>query len=367
MELKLSQYLSHNLPNLQICNTVALQEGDIVIHAPGFEDRTMDVLNSISPCIESRAILIDYLPYFSDNKLLEIQTGINRLGIKNSNIDTIKYDRFLPGDFEERLERLLLNKTVSRALIDISTMSKLLILLVLNVCHRIDINISIIYCEAKDYGPTQEEFNLARDNSEIHRPTIQIYDGIIGVVRADSLASVSMQGQPTAAIVFMSFNDALTQVLLNTIYPSRLFMVNGRPPVHSWREEATAWIHDQVRREWEEDNPISFSSKQQTYLPDRVTSTLYYQDTIALLLDIYWRMSTSYRILLAPSGSKLQTVGCYIAKALHHDIHIEYPSPESFFPKYSSGIGKRWFVDFGNMTKLLKDISKYEIETYLKF
>jgi hypothetical protein len=175
-----------------------------------------------------------------------------------------------------------------------------------------------------------------------------------------------MQGQPTAALVFMSFNDALTQILLNTVYPGRLFLINGRPPVHSWREEATAWIHDQVRREWEEDNPMQSSLAEGVWLPKRVASTLDYRETVSLLLQLYWQLSATHRVLLAPAGSKLQAVGCFLVKALHPDIHIEYPSPEGFLPYYSSLVGNRWLLDLGDLSELLVAISKAERRRYLE-
>ena len=114
----------------------------------------------------------------------------------------------------------------------------------------------------------------------------------------------------------------------------RLFLINGRPPQHSWREEATAWIHDQVRKEWEEDNPSTEVENSLVPLPNRKVSTLDYRETVFLLIDLYWKLSASHRILLAPAGSKLQSVGCFMIKALHPDIHIEYPSPEGFQTSY---------------------------------
>ena len=57
--------------------------------------------------------------------------------------------------------------------------------------------------------------------------------------------------------MFMSFNESLTQALLDCVFPSRLFLINGRPPVHIWRETATAWIHETLRSEWREsDNHV---------------------------------------------------------------------------------------------------------------
>ena len=236
-------------------------------------------------------------------------------------------------------------------------------MLTLWVLKRVSAPVLVFYAEAKLYGPSEAEFNAAKKGNSVHQPSLQIFTGIHGVVRVDSLASVAMQGQPTAALVFMSFNDALTQSLLNTVYPTRLFLINGKPPVHSWRESGMAWIHDQVRREWDEDNPLDLSFPD---LPARSTSTLYYRETVLLLLNLYWELSTSYRILLAPAGSKLQAVGCSIVKALHPDVHIEYPSPQGFLRVYSEGIGKRWCLDFGNIAELLAALRDEELREYLQ-
>lgn len=354
------------LPLLQSCDRLPLEGGDIIIHAPGFEDRTMAIVEVVVPSSGVCAILLDYLPFNPKNRLSDVREALVARGIKIADEDILKYDRFEPGDFETRLQTRLLAHDARRAVVDISTMSKLEIMLVLNVCHKLDLSVRVLYCEAHTYGPSQEEFEGAKQQNKIHQPTLQIFTGVHGVVRVDSLASVAMQGQPTAAIVFMSFNDALTQVLLNTVYPSRLFLINGRPPVHTWREEATAWIHDQVRREWEEDNPVQPPVEGGVAMPRRVASTLDYRETVSLLLQLYWQLSANHRILLAPAGSKLQAVGSYLVKALHPDIHIEYPSPEGFLPPYSSGIGARWLLDLGQLSERLSAITHAERREYLE-
>ena len=354
------------LPPLQRCDRLQLGRGDVLVHAPGFEDRTMAITQTLETGIGASAILLDYLPENSANRLTDVRAALNSLGVTIDGRDILSYDRFEPGDFESRLSARLREHGVNRVIVDISTMSKLEIMLVLNVCNTLDMNVRVLYSEARAYGPSKEEFEDAKQQNKIHQPTIQIFTGVHGVVRVDSLASVAMQGQPTAAIVFMSFNDALTQVLLNTVYPSRLFLINGRPPVHTWREEATAWIHDQVRREWEEDNPVEFRSQSGPALPKRVACTLDYRETVALVLDLYWQLSVNHRILLAPAGSKLQSVGCYLVKALHPDVHIEYPSPEGFLPPYSTGIGTQWLLDLGRLSERISDISTAERREFLE-
>ncbi len=358
--------LTDLLPPIQPCDHVTLKKGDVVIHAPGFEDRTMAVTEAFVPTTETYGILLDYRPFNPKNRLRDVREGLLAHGIRVADENILQYDRFEPGDFETHLKSSLRAIRARRVVVDISTMSKLEIMLVLSVCHNLDLHVRILYSEAEVYGPNKEEFERAKQKNEIHRPSLQVFTGIHGVVRVDSLASIAMQGQSTAALVFMSFNDALTQILLNTVYPGRLFLINGRPPVHSWREEATAWIHDQVRREWEEDNPLTPGNGSSVPLPKRVVSTLDYRETVSLLMELYWQLSASHRVLLAPAGSKLQAVGSYLVKALHPDIHIEYPSPEGFMPYYSSGIGAQWLLDLSRLSELLATISEAERHEYLE-
>ncbi len=363
MTVKLQPSLRKTLPAMGKITNIALGEGDVLVHAPGFEDRTMEVTRGLEVGGEPHGILLRYEPANATNRLVEVRSSLEEQGIAISDADVLTYNRFLPGNFEKHLRCRLTLLRARRVVIDISTMSKLAILLVLNACMASELEVDVVYSEARHYGPTKDEFDNAKKAGKIHQPSLHVFNGIHGVVRADSLASVAMQGQPTAAIVFMSFNDALTQLLLNTVYPGRLFLINGRPPVHSWREAATAWVHEQVRREWNEDNPLVSDG---TLLPARTVSTLDYRESVALLLDLYWPLSTNHRILLAPSGSKMQTVACFLAKALHPDIHIEYPSPDGFAPEYSSGVGDRWLLSLGKLGKRLSEIEEAERQNFLE-
>ena len=362
----MSQF-SDMLPSLQPCIRLQLDEGDVIVHAPGFEDRTMAIAQVLTEnAAKAKGILLDYLPMNPMNRLIDVRHALTACGVSITDSDILRYDRFEPGDFDVRLLAILRKYSARRVILDISTMSKLAIMLILDVCHVLNVNLLIVYSEAKEYGPSRDEFEDARRNKKIHQPSLQIFTGVHGVIRVDSLASVAMQGQPTAAIVFMSFNDALTQVLLNTVYPSRLLLINGRPPAHTWREEATAWIHNQVRREWENDNPLQTLDAGTQGLPERVVSTLDYRETVSILSRLYWQLSVNHRFLLAPAGSKLQSVGCYIVKALHPDIHIEYPSPKGFRPPYSSGIGHQWTLDLGQLSARIVNISRAERRAYLE-
>lgn len=356
-----------SLPSLVAhARPLVLGSGDVLVHAPGFEDRSLAVLEMVVGRNSARALLLDYRPKSPSNKMRHVRGQLLERGLSVSREDVLVYDRFDPSDFEARLSSRLEVLEAKRVVVDVSTMSKLAILLVLEVCRKLGSYTLVLYAEARTYRPTRTEFEEARERGEIHRPTLQVFSGVHGVVRASSLASVAMQGQPTAAIAFMSFNDALTQVLLNTVYPSRLFLVNGRPPSHDWREAATAWIHEQVRHEWEHDNPLGSRSFEGVFLPARVASTLDYRESVRLVLSLYWQLSASHRVLLAPSGSKMQAIGCFLLKALHPDIHIEYPSPEGFAREYSTGIAERWLLELGHISGLVDSIGAAERQIHLK-
>ncbi len=353
------------LPVLSPVNRILIGPQDVIVHAPGFEDRTLSLLDLLVADPGASAILLTYLPYNEGNRLADVRNGLKACGVETQSSDIVEYDRFNPAGYEGALRERLAQRNAQRVVVDISTMSKLAVILTLKVCLELDREVILLYSEAEIYGPSHEEFETARRRNEIHRPTLQIYTGVHGVVRVGSLSSVAMQGQPTAAVVFMSFNDTLTQVLLNTVYPSRLLLINGRPPVHHWRQQATAWIHAEVCREWMNDNP-SVADALGDELPIRAVSTLDYRETVSLLVELYWELSETHRVLLAPAGSKMQAVGCFFAKALHPDIHIEYPSPEGFLPQYSSGTGQRWMLSFGRLKALVDDIATRERRAYLE-
>lgn len=363
MTPQLQSSLMRTLPDMVRAEGITLTSGDVLVHAPGFEDRTLAVTRGLNINGKASGILLRYEPANATNRLSEVRSSLEKQGIAVSDDDVLTYDRFSPGDFEDRLRLRFNLLSARRVVIDISTMSKLAILLVLNACLGSDFEVEILYSEAQHYGPTKDEFASAKKAGKIQQPSLHVFNGIHGVVRADSLASVAMQGQSTAAIVFMSFNDALTQLLLNTVYPGRLFLINGKPPVHSWREAAMAWVHEQVRREWNEDNALEPDG---STLPARTASTLDYRESVGILLDLYWKLSTNHRVLLAPSGSKMQTVACFLAKALHPDIHIEYPSPEGFAKEYSTGIGDRWLLPLGKLGMLLSQIKEAERQSFLE-
>jgi hypothetical protein len=100
--------LADLLPPLQSFDGLPLGDGDIVIHAPGFEDRTMAVAEAVVSSAGARAVLLDYIPFDHNNRVSDVREALLARGVEVADEDILKYNRFEPGDFESRLQRRLL-------------------------------------------------------------------------------------------------------------------------------------------------------------------------------------------------------------------------------------------------------------------
>ena len=59
-------------------------------------------------------------------------------------------------------------------------------------------------------------------------------------------------------------------------------------------------------------------------------STIDYRKTLKLILDLYKRYSAFDRIVIAPTGSKMQAVAIGIVRGVLGDLQIIYPTPLQF-------------------------------------
>jgi hypothetical protein len=339
------------LPSLAPASSLIIGDGETFVTCAGFEERALTGAGCAMFNSGGRAVLLEYLPQNPKNQGLQLEEMFRRAGARS--VRSVIYDRFAPKDFARDLANLLAETTA--VVLDISAMSKLAIILCLKVCESVGVAVTMFYAEAEEYGPSEEEYQDKRAQVATIRPTMRMDAGVYGVIRTRETSSVAMQGQPNAAIAFMSFNERLTQALVNSVNPGRLFLINGIPPTLRWREEATAWIHEQLRSEWpDDDNPVANG------LPVRATSTLDYRETVDVLLDLYWELASNHRVIIAPTGSKMQAVACYLAHALHPDIQIEYPTPEGFLDLYSRGVGRTWVLTLGPLGQAIRQWSDQE-------
>lgn len=346
------------MPKLTPVRELVLHNREMFVAAGGFEERALALPGILQSCeaSDSSALVLDYLPQYNQNSLQEICSVLNE---KGCHVICKKYDLHAPFDFDIKLRNTLIELNTEAVCLDISGMSRLAIMIVLDVARELNLPLRIVYAEACRYAPSKEEFEAAKRTEQQHLPTSFIQTGVYDVLHVSRLTSIRMQNHATLLIAFDSFNESLCQALVNVINPSRFILINGRPPRQElrWREQATAYVHKFLRREWsieDDNNPI------------KTTSTLHYEETYDLLVNLYWRFSGSHRIILSPTGSKMQTIGSYLLRSVHNDVHIEYPTAQGFFTdKYSTGVRDTWQLDLGRMGDFVNHLRNKEIKEHL--
>lgn len=327
---------------------------NILITSEGFEERSLEWLRSLEGAgLFDAAIVFKNVPE-RKSRLDELMYEVKRVvSVEPTVIDFCRYDvESSEGHIRSTLNSLCVAET--NVYIDISVMSRVLIVILLCMFKKCKCNLFIIYCEPDDYAPSQDVFYEYLEKQQV--ASIAPSSGFRQVIRTPLLSSSVMQDAPTVAIGFTSFNEQLLRALLSSLNPANLFLINAIPPSLHWRAQATLLVHKDIVHEYSNDNPINNDDG----LLERRSSTLLYQETVDILTKIYIKYCYTHRIVIAPTGSKMQALACGFIKACCHDVHIEYPTPESYFVNnYSSSkIKNIHYIELLDFPELLLQYSE---------
>jgi len=324
-------------PPLLSVDKVGLSQGDVLVLCAGFEDRAVRALNHSINLGEKgfSVIVIDYLPFVEENRIGEINEKCHSHGIP---VQYLQYDRPNPSGIGNRL-LVLLENNAGRVYVDISGMSRLLIVQILDALGSRPSEfsgITVIYSIAQYYPPNEEEVDKAIEKmkEDFLYSAMFLSSGVFEVTVAPELSSFSMEGQPIRLIAFPSFNPNQLAALRSEIQSSSFTLVHGMPPL-----EENAWRPGKIKTL----NRIDTISNREDY----DASTLEYSETIMLLLEIYDKYGITEKIVIAPTGSKMQTVAVGIFRAFMEDVQIVYPTPR-IFPKpkeYTTGSRELYRLD----------------------
>jgi len=327
----------------------------LLITSEGFEKRSLSFLSQEIEVFFNKVIVCKYRPS-KESRYDELINLLERR-CSTETINDIVFSRFEPFSFEIEMQDHLLNCSgiFDEIVLDISVMSKYMIMQILCLLKEYTGTLRIIYTEPMQYVPLQELPFIDEQSNAVSLPST----GVQNIIKTPLLTSLIMQQSPSLLVSFLSFNEQLIRVLLSECNPSRILLINGVPPHIPWREKAMNNIHKNIIKEYCHDNPVDENG-----LLERKCSTLYYAETFKLLASIYKSFGEDYRIILSPTGSKMQAVGSSLIKNCCEDIHIEYPTPESYYVNgYSSSeireIHQILFVDFKEHVQNLS--AQYEL------
>ncbi len=308
--------------------------------AAGFEERSLGVLKALAKRDEKFAVfMVRYLPLVPENRAEEIVSFCNENRI---DVIELEYDRRDPRNFGEILLEAVPKD--ARILVDVSTMSRLLIVQVVVALANSDFSrdFTIGYCEAESYSPSREKADAILDDVGKSPSSGMTFlsSGVLQVAIVPELSSATYGSQQTRLIVFPSFDSHHFIAVRSEILPSRFSFIEGIPP-----ETTNLWRTATIRKINElEKFPVSDCF---------AVSTLDYRETLDLLLEIYHDHSLRERIIISPTGSKMQTVAVGVFKAYLDDVQIVYPVAKNFTSpeSYSSGIGEKHLLNVNQFFK----------------
>ena len=346
--------LNKILPPIEKLDLDSISSNATLIGPAGFEDRCFSLLDKliISNKKVTNVFGIKYKPFNRKNRKKEFEKKGKKVSLKNK-VEWITHDRFNPEKFYSDFERI--NKLISEitdVIIDISGMSKYLIIILLDIFKNFDKNVIVIYSEAQIYHPTEEEFeSKKRESSPDVIPTF-LTKGFYKVVLTTSLSSVAMQNAPLLMIAFPTFNDKELKALLSEITPQYLIKIEGIPyEKHNyWRYDAVHWINKEITED--------FIFKIDKIIHEQL-STFDYIGTVSALDKIYNKFRYTHKCVISPTGSKLQSLGVFFFKQLHPEVQVVYPVTKEFAEEYTEGCKYIWMINFPKFHNYIKKLEKH--------
>lgn len=328
------------------------------IGAVGFEDRALAVLNETLQLGKrfDQVVAIEYRPLDERNKKEKFEKKLDELNIPNTNVKWVIYDRYKPEEFLKNLN--LIKKTLvlaSNVIVDISAMSKLLIIVLLQGLRDLDVNLTLVYAEADVYHPILERFEAEKDRYQRETEVLPIFltSNVYNIVTTTSLSTIAMQGYPLMMIAFPTFNHRELTALVNEIAPQHLILLEGRPHErhNDWRLKAIRWLNRKI---------IEHLANGET-LPEKekIASTFDYKETIKILEESYQSYKYARKIVVVPTGSKFQTFGVFLFKQMHPDIQIIYPVTKKFAEMYTERYKAFWEIPFPRFSEFLLQLDGY--------
>lgn len=315
-------------PRLQRHERFELSHDDTLVICAGFEERSVTVLqNAMHHSPGFRVVLADYLPAIAANRLQQIET---MCAAKNIAVERLTYDRQNPTRFAWKLLEAIGNGG-GCVFVDISAMSRLLIVQVLvGLKCRLNsyANCFVAYTEAAEYPPTQADAEAAAQNvdSDPFYTVMLLSAGVFDLTVVPELSSVAHNAGEIRLVAFPSLNVDQLVALRAALQPSRYVIIHGIPPrpEHLWRTELISRL-----------NRIESLPLGEEYR----TSTLQYEETLNCLTEVYANHGVRERIVVSPTGSKMQAVAVGIFRACLEDVQVVYPTPKRFTSPESYTLG----------------------------
>jgi hypothetical protein len=202
--------MTNGYPPVQLATQLGDQKR-LFIGAYGFEKRSLGWLrHQLNPSLTT-AIVFNYKHPKGKNKIAELRRELTRLGAKRHR--DLECDVRFPYPIEDVLDVEFKDLGYDEVVLDITAMTKLLILACLCKLSQFSRSVRVVYSEARNYSPNRQQFDAAVKKGMAVLTKFPSR-GAESIVRLRCLSSIRMQGQPVTLVAFTSFNEHLVSHML---------------------------------------------------------------------------------------------------------------------------------------------------------
>jgi hypothetical protein len=331
------------------CAGAVVNGDDTVLLCAGFEDRSIEFSKRMMPgrdVASATVVVFRYMPPIKEDQPEGLMAILRERGF---NPILVEYDRERPEGFSEKVIEMI-PRASGRLYVDLSSMSRLLIVqLICSICESKELieRVVFIYTEAKTYYPVKSEYEsrISQNGSDYQSDEMYfLSSGVYDVTAIPELSSIEMMGLQNHLIIFPSFNRDQFNSVRTEIQPSFMSIIHGIPPSdeNKWRTDAIAKINR------------TDSAPKKT--DDYKVSTLDYRETLKCLLGIYSKHCVFHKIIVSPTGSKMQSLAVGLFRGVLKDVQIIYPTSRTYTNpgKYTEGINQVYAVSLRGFGSILR-------------
>lgn len=320
----------------------------VLILAAGFEKRNkviMEIIKTVAIPIK-KIIILDY-ENTEQNEPTRSEI-INMAAEISALIQIVK-----TGELQNLLVHMEILEN-DMLIIDITGMSRIIIFQILNLIDKSKITYNIAYTEAEEYFPLKELYDtlianyvneevafgryLEKEKAEF------VYSYDCDIIQPIEFIGNPEPGRPAMMLTFFTFKRSRLQALLQVLEIEKKVLVLSEPV-----REDLKWRRDFMK--------IANLDIIQKNVPGvKVASTLDPFHVMLFFEEIAYKNKEyiKYNLILAPLGSKMQTIGSYLFWRKHPEVSVLFSQPRSYFKDaYSRGYRDTFIITAETLKKTI--------------
>lgn len=325
----------------EVEDITTLTEGlDGIVLAAGFEDRAFATLERGKFRPDAHCILIRFVNSIPKNGIVFRRyrdAAQARFSEDAIHIVELHHDHIarLEVDIGRQLGKL--PRAIRHLGIDVSGLPAYASCIALKALRalRAENPLTVIYTAALEYNPSRADYDelIATSGDEIellpHAMALEMDHNL----QLDAFSGYRSQNAKTCLAILAGFEAHRATGVVEDTNPALLLLLYGEPgdPTLDWRLDLSRRLH----RKFERGRRTATET----------VSTLQFEETIATLERYYNYLVDDYDLVLAPIGSKMQTLAAFLFWERYGETQLIFPTPIGYDPARSpQGAGVTYAV-----------------------